>query len=58
MKFLVIFFVAFFGFLFSLNNLYQYYQTFVREVVEVERHFNLELGTNVTQVNAELYFGG
>lgn len=38
MRFIVIFMIIFAGFLFSLNNIFCYYQTSVRSEVEVEQH--------------------
>jgi hypothetical protein len=52
-----IFVIVFTGFLFGLNNLYQYYQSSVRVHTEIVKHYNEEYGPNNTYVNAELYFG-
>lgn len=52
-----IFVIVFTGFLFGLNNLYQYYQSSVRDHTEIVKHYNEEFGPNITYVNAELYFG-
>ena len=45
----------FIGILFGLNNLYWYYQTDVRSLIEIEPHLNPELEDG--EVNAELFFG-
>ena len=41
--------------MFGLNNLYWYYQTEVRGLIEIERHLNP--GSDDGEVNAEIFFG-
>lgn len=59
LKFIFIFLILFFGFLFGLNNLYWYYQTSVRSSVEIDQHYNAKTNQTVNQttINAEIYFG-
>lgn len=51
--------ILFFGFLFGLNNLYWYYQSSVRNGVEIDKHYNTMSNqtANQTTINAEVYFG-
>lgn len=53
MKFIFIFLIIFAAFMFSLNNLYWYYQSSVRGAVEVVPHLNDDNSTT----NAEKAFG-
>ena len=52
-----IFSIIFCGFLFALNNLYNYYESDVRGKNEIDIHYNVLDGQNSTFVNAELFFG-
>jgi hypothetical protein len=56
LKFICIFVIVFAGFLFGLNHLYAYYQSDVRDQVQVVPHLNTEQN-NSTYINAELSFG-
>jgi len=59
LKFICIFLILFFGFLFGLNNLYWYYQYSVRSSVEIIPHYKTKSNqtANQTTINAEIYFG-
>ena len=56
MKFIFIFLIIFAAFMFSLNNLYWYYQSSVRGYVEVVPHMDPN-NNNSTITNAEQAFG-
>lgn len=57
LKFICIFIIVFTSFLFSLNNLYVYYNTKIREKVEVSAPYNHEEAENPFLTKAELGFG-
>jgi hypothetical protein len=56
MKFIFIFLIIFAAFMFSLNNLYWYYNSSVRQSVEIIQHIDPS-NNNSTLTNAELSFG-
>lgn len=56
-KFIAIFLIVFISFLFSINNLYLYYNTEIRKKVEITVPYNANSKENPFLTNAEEAFG-